>query len=63
MCLRIPFSNATFEGFFSNLNVVKTEIRLRLSSESLISVMRTCMKWLSITEFKEKCSIDSVDYW
>ena len=35
------------------MKVLKTEIRLRLSSESLNSVMRIRMKGLSTTEFKE----------
>ena len=53
LCLCTPFSNATLKRFFSHLKVVKTEIRLRLSSESLNSVMRIRRKGLSITRFKE----------
>ena len=46
LCLSTPLSNATLERFFSYLKVVKTEIRSRLSSESLNSIMRICMKAL-----------------
>ena len=52
LCLCNPFSNAALERFFSHLKAVKTEIRSRISSESLNSVMRICMKGLSITKFK-----------
>ena len=45
------------------MKVVKTEIRLRLSSESLNSVMRIRMKGLSTAEFKENYSNDCIDYW
>ena len=62
LCLCTPFSNATLERFFSHLKVVKTEIRSRLSSESLNSVIRIRMKGLSITEFQENYSNDCFDY-
>ena len=51
LCLCTPFSNATLERFFSHLKVVKTELRSRLSSESLDSLMRIRMKGLSIANF------------
>ena len=63
LCLCTPFSNATLERYFSHLKVVKTEIRSRLSSESLNSVMRIHMKELSLTGFKENYSSDCVNYW
>ena len=61
LCLCTPFSNATFERFFSHLKVVKIEIRLRLSSESLNFIMRIHMKGLLITEWKENYLNDCVD--
>ena len=63
LCLCTPLSNATLERLFSHLKVVEAEIRSRLSSESLNSVIRIRMKGLSITEFKENNSNDCVDYW
>ena len=45
------------------MKVAKTEIRSRLSSESLNSIIRIRMKGLSIIEFKENYSNDCVDYW
>ena len=61
LCLCTPFSNATLERFFRE--VEKTEIRSRLSSESLNSVITILMKGLSITVFQENYSNDCVDYW
>ena len=58
-----PFSNAILERFFSHLKVVKMELRLGLLSESLNSVMRICMKGLSITDFKKDYSSQCVSHW
>ena len=63
LCLCTPFSKPTLERFFNHLKVVKTEIRSRISSESLNSSMRICMKGLLITEFKENYLNDCDDYW
>ena len=54
LCLCTPFSDSTFERFFSHLKVVKTEIRSKKSSESLNSVLRIRTKGLSITGLKRK---------
>ena len=62
LCLCTPFSNTTPERFFSYLKVVKTEIRLRLSSESLNSVMRIRMKGLLISKLKENYPNDCIYY-
>ena len=58
-----PFSNAILERFFSHLKVVKMELRLGLLSESLNSLMRLCMKGLSITDFKKDYSSQCVSHW
>ena len=63
LCLCTPFSNATLERFFSHLKVVKTELRSRISSESLNSLMRICMKGLSITNFDEDYLSQCVSHW
>ena len=59
-----PFSNATLERFFSHLKVVKTQLRSKLSAESLNSIMRIRMKGLSLEEFKQyyasKCAEFSI---
>ena len=60
-CLCTPFSNVTLERFFSHLMVVKTEIRSRLSNESLNSITRIRMKGLWITKFKENYLNDYFD--
>ena len=63
LCLCLPFSNATLERFFSHLEVVKTELRSRLLSESLNSLMRICMKGLSITDFNKDYLSQCVSHW
>ena len=63
LCLCTPFSNATLERFFSHLKVVKTELRLRLLSESLNSLMRIRMKGLSITDFNKDYLSQCVSHW
>ena len=63
LCSCTPFSSATLKRFFSCPMVVKTEIRSRLSSESLNSAMRIRMKGLSIPQFTENYLNDCVDYW
>ena len=60
LCLCTPFSNATLERFFSHFKLVKTELRSRLSSESLNSLMRIRMKGLSITDFDKDYSSQCV---
>ena len=57
------FQTPHSRAFSSHLKVVKTEIKLRLSSESLNSVMIIFMKGLSITKFKENYLNDCIDYW
>ena len=57
------FSNATLERFFSHLKLVKMELRSRLSSESLNSLMRICMKGLPITDFNKDYSSQCVSLW
>ena len=63
LCLCTPFSNATFERFCSHLKVVKMELRSRLLSESLNSLMRICMKGLSINNFDKDYSSQCVSHW
>ena len=61
--LMYTFSNATFERFCSHLKVVKMELRSRLLSESLNSLMRICMKGLSINNFDKDSSSQCVSHW
>ena len=63
LCLCTPFSNATLKRFFSDLEVVKMELRSRLLSESLNSLMRIRMKGLSITDFDKDYSSQCVSHW
>ena len=44
ICLCSPYSNAALERLFSQLKLVKTDQRTRLSAQSLNSVLRIKMK-------------------
>ena len=63
LCLYTPFSNATLERFFSHLKVVKTELRSKLTSISLNSIMRIRMRGVSIAEFSEKYAALCTEFW
>ena len=63
LCLCTPFSNATLERFFIHLKVVKTELRSKLSSESLNSIMRIRMKGVSLADFNEKYAALCTEFW
>ena len=63
LCLCSLFSNATLERFFSHLKVVKTQLRSKLSTECLNSIMRIRMKGLSLEEFKKRYASKCADFW
>ena len=63
LCLCSPFSNATPERFFSHVNFVRSDIRSRLSNQSLNSILRICMKNLLLTEFSKIHMNTCVDFW
>ena len=63
ICLCTPCSNATLERFFSQLQLVKTDLRTALSSSSLNAVLRIKLRGTSITAFNEKYSDKVVSYW
>ena len=63
LCLCAPFSNATLERFFSHMNIVKTDVRSRLSSKSLNSTLRIRMTNLPLAEFDSRYVNECVDYW
>ena len=58
-----PCSNATLERFFSQLQLVKTDLRTALSSSSLNALLRIKLRGTSITAFNEKYSDKVVSYW
>ena len=63
LCLCALFSNATLQRFFSHLKVVKTQLRSKLSAESLNSIMRIRMKGLSSEEFNQDYACKCADFW
>ena len=46
-----PFSNATLERLFSHMNIVKSNIRSRLSNDSLNSTLRIRLNGISLGKF------------
>ena len=58
-----PFSNATLEMFSCHFELIKTEIRSRMSNKSLNSAMIIKMNNLSVVDFNTKYSSHCIDYW
>ena len=63
LCLCAPYSNATLERYFSHMNIIKSDIRNRLSSKSLNSVLAIRMSGFSVREFNSIHVNKCVDYW
>ena len=63
LCLCAPFSNASLERFFSHMNIVKIDIRSKLSSKSLNSMLRIRMTNLSLNDFNSPYIDDWVNDW
>ena len=63
LCLCAPFSNASLKRFFSHMNIIKTNIRSKLSSKSLNLTLRIRMTNLSLNDFNSLYIDDIVSYW
>ena len=63
LCLCAPFSNASLERFFSHMNIVKIDIRSKLSSKSFNSMLRIRMTNLSLNDFNSPYIDDWVNDW
>ena len=63
LCKCTPFSNITLKRFFSHFKFIKTEIRSRLTNESLNSTFRIKMNNLSVVDFNTKYSSQCINYW
>ena len=63
ICLCAPFSNATLERLFSHMNIVKSNIRSRLSNDSLNSTLHIRLNGISLGKFHEEFCSKCVDYW
>ena len=51
ICLCAPFSNASLERLFSQMNLIKTALRKRLTNDSLNSILRININGLSLQIF------------
>ena len=55
ICLCAMFSNATLERLFSQMNLVKTMVRNRLSNDSLNSSLRIRISGITLQDFHKTC--------
>ena len=63
LCLCAPVSNATLERLFSHMNIVKSDLRSRLSATSLNAILRIRITGYSLWEFHENHIDKCVDFW
>ena len=63
ICLCAPFSNAILERFFSQMNLIKTTLRNRLTNESLNSLLRIRISGISLNGFHNNYLQRCVAYW
>ena len=54
ICLCVPFSNASLERLFSQMNLIKTTLRNRLTNDSLNSILRINISGLSLKSFHDE---------
>ena len=58
-----PFSNASLERLFSQMNLIKTTLRNRLANDSLNSILRINISGLSLQSFHDEHLEKCVNYW
>ena len=63
LCWCAPFSNATLERFFSQMNVLKTDWRNRLSAENLSHLLRIKVEGPNFAEFRKDFCEAAVNSW
>ena len=63
ICLCAQFSNAILERFFSQMNLIKTTLRNRLTNESLNSLLRIRISGISLNGFHNNYLQRCVAYW
>ena len=63
MCLCAPFSNASLERLFSQMNLIKTTLRNRLTNDSLNSILRINISGLPLQSFHDEHLEKCVNYW
>ena len=63
ICLCGPFTNTILERFFSQMNLIKTTLRNRLTNESLNSLLRIRISGISLNGFHNNYLQRCVAYW
>ena len=63
ICLCAPLSIASLERLFSKMNLIKTNLRNRLTNDSLNSILRVNISGLSLQIFQDKHLEKCVNYW
>ena len=58
-----PFSKATLERLFSQMNIMKTTVRNRLSNDSLNSLLRIPISGITLQGFHKAYGKKCVYYW
>ena len=59
----VPISNATLERLFSLMNLVKTNVRNRLSNDSLNSILQIRVNGISMQTFHNVYVDKCIQYW
>ena len=63
ICLYTPFSKASLERIFSQMNLIKTTLRNRLTNDSLNSILLINISGLSLQSFHDEHLEKCVNYW
>ena len=63
ICLCASFSNAILERFFTQMNLIETTLRNRLTNESLNSILRIRINGISLQVFHDSYLKSCVDFW
>ena len=63
ICLCAPFSNASLERLFSQMILIKTTLRNRLTNDSLNSMLHINISGLSLQSFHDEHLEKYVNYW
>ena len=63
ICLCAPVSNASLERLFCQMNIIKSDIRNRLSNKALNAVLRIRTSGITIDDFLKDYVRKCVKFW
>ena len=63
ICVRVPYSSATLERLFSQMNLIKTLLRNRLNNASLNAILRVRINGISLQQFHDNFVNRCVNRW